>query len=417
MKASIYFDKRRPLSTGDDKGRCHIKILVEFDGDRRVRKYYQTGVYATRAEFDKIIKGKYGKSSTAEAEALEKKRKDLLALEQKAKDVISPGMHPDDFEPRFRSEGNYRNPLDMLLAYSEELRRDGQIGTAIYYKSAYSSFKKFVDERYHGAVSFIQITPRWLMQYEKWLLDQGRSISTVGTHVRPMRTIFKKAIDMEIISLKLYPFSRNKYQCPATKGRKRALTEEQKDKVLEYSGEHQQWVDLWKFSYYCNGMNFNDIARLKWSNITEGVLRYERSKTERTERNKIPMEIDIHPAAAEIMLTWGSAYSGPDSYIFPVLRDGLTPTQEKYIIADWIKDANAALKLAVGAINKDIPEKDRIPEITTYWARHTFATILKRKGTPLEVIQEMLGHADLRTTKLYLDSFDLETKTNYSKLL
>lgn len=420
MKASIYYDGRKVLSSGENTGRCHIKILVEFDGGTRMRRYYQTGVYATREEFAKIIVGKYGKSSPSESDALEKKRIALLALERKAKAELKPGIHPDDFEPRFRSEGNNENPLDMLLAYSEELKRDGQIGTATIYRSAYSSFKKFVDDKYNGRVSFIQVTPRWLMQYERWLLNQGRSLSTVGTHVRPMRTIFKKAIDAETIPLRLYPFGRNKYRCPASKGKKRALTDAQKDLILEYSGDYQQWVDLWKFSYYCNGMNYNDIARLRRRNITGDVLIYDRSKTERTERNKILMEIHLHPEAVKILNKWGIRDISPNAYIFPVLREGLTPQQEKYIIADWIKDANAALKEVVLAINKDlgdVPEKTKLPHITTYWARHTFATVLYRNGTPMEVIQEMLGHADLRTTKLYLDSFDIETKKKYSSLL
>lgn len=409
MKASIYFDAHRKILGGENKDRSHIKILVEFDGEKRMRRYYQTGVYATRKEFDKIITGMYGRCSTAEAEELEKKRKALLALEKKAKDELKPGIHPDDFEPRFRSKGNQNNPLDMLLAYSEELEEDGQIGTSIYYKSAYSSFKKFVDEKYNGRASFIQVTPRWLMQYERWLLAQDRSISTVGTHVRPMRTIFLKAIDSELISHRLYPFGKNKYKVPSSQGRKLALTEEQKDKVLDYTGEHQMWVDLWKFSYYCNGMNFNDMARLKRKNIMDGVLTYERTKTERTERNKVPMEITMLQDATRIMNKWGSRDISPNAYILPVLRDGLTARQEKYIIADWIKDTNEALKEASVEM--------KIPKITTYWARHTFATVLYRKGAPMEVIQEMLGHADLRTTKLYLDSLGLETKKKYSNLL
>lgn len=420
MKASIYFDPRKTIQSGENKDRSHIKILVEFDIGKRTRRYYQTGVYATREEFDKIIKGKYGKVSGAEADELEDKRKKLLALEKKAKDELSPGIHPDDFEPRFKSQGNQENPLDMLLAYSEELKRDGQIGTSTVYRSAYSSFKKFVDDKYNGRVSFVQVTPRWLMQYEKWLLDQERSVSTVGTHVRPMRTIFRKAIDAEIIGQRLYPFGRNKYKCPTSKGRKLALTEQQKDTVLEYSGEYQLWVDLWKFSYYCQGMNFNDIARIRRRNIANGVLTYDRTKTKLTERNKVLMEIALHPEANRLINKWGSKDISPDAYVFPVLRQGLTPLQEKHIIADWIKDVNANLELACAEINAKLEQDKvelRVPKITTYWARHTYATVLKRKGVPLEYIQESLGHADLRTTKLYLDSFDLETKTKYSNLL
>lgn len=409
MKASIYFDSRRIIKAGENIGRSQVKILVDFDGATRVRRYYQTGVFATRKEFNKIITGVYGRCSGEESDDLEKKRKMLLALEKKAKDELRSGMHPDDFEPRFRSKGNYNNPLDMLLAYSEELKKDGQIGTSTVYKSAYSSFLKFCKEKYNGRVSFVQVTPRWLMQYERWMLEKERSISTVGTHVRPMRTIFRKAIDLELIPLSLYPFGRNKYKCPTSKGRKLALSDPQTDKILAYNGPYQLGVDLWKFSYYCNGMNFADLARLRRKNINDGILKYDRVKTKETERNKIAIEITLHVEARRIINKWGSKDISPNAYVFQVLRSGLTPSQEKHIIADWIKKTNASLDEA----RKEM----ELPKITTYWARHTFATVLKRRGVSLEEIQEALGHADLRTTKLYLDSFDIETKRKLSGLL
>lgn len=142
MRVSIYFDSKRPITKGQDKGRCHIKLLVEFDGKMRIRRYYKTEVFATKQEFRMIMTGKYGRVSVNDAEQLEKKRVTLLALERKAKDEARPGIHPDDFEPRFRSAGSNYNPLDMLLKYSEELKRDGQVGTSIFYRSAYSSFSK-----------------------------------------------------------------------------------------------------------------------------------------------------------------------------------------------------------------------------------------------------------------------------------
>jgi integrase len=409
MKASIYFDSRRPLASGDDKGRCQIKILVEFDGGNRMRRYYQTAVYATRSEFDKIMKGQYGKSSVAEAEALEKKRKVLLAVEQKAKETLFPGMVPEEFEPRFWSAGNLKNPLDMLLAYSEDLKREGQIGTATYYRSAYSSFQKFCDEKYYGRLSFIQVTPRWLLQYEKWLMEQGRSISTVGTHVRPMRTVFNKALALGILQYKDYPFGRNKYKCPTSRRRMIALSEAEKDKVLAYEGDYQKAVDLWKFSYYCNGMNFNDVARLRRKDIEDGHLTFVRTKTAHTDRDRTPMVITMHQEAERIMHRWGSKDISPGAFVFPVLRMELTPAQQKYIIADWIKDVNADLQEA--------SRKMKIRKITTYWARHTFATTLKRNGAPIEYIQEALGHSDPRTTQIYLEQFDLETKRKYSNVL
>jgi integrase/recombinase XerD len=413
MKARIYFDGRKQISSGEDKGRSHIKILVEFDDVKRLRRYYKTEIFATREEYDKIITGKFGRSSEAERRRLGEKRKTLLALEAKAKSELRAGMAPEAFEILFLSKGSLDNPLDALLAYSEELKNDGQVGTAAFYKSAYSGFKAFAPG---GRLSYVQVTPRWLKSYENHLLDLGKSISTVGTHVRPMRTIFKKAIDAGLIPVSMYPFGRNKYRVPASKGRKIALTEIEKNIILEYKGDYQQAVDMWKFSYFCNGMNFNDIARLKRSDVVDGILTFDRVKTKNTERNKEPIIITMHAEAIRIINKWGVADLSPGAYIFPVLQKGLTPTQERNRIADWIKDTNEALGVVIDKINEN-REKDKLPKITTYWARHTFATVLKRKGMSIEYIQEALGHSSPETTKVYLDGFDLETKRKATGLL
>lgn len=416
MKASIYFDGRKIIKTGSDAGRSHIKILVEFDGDKRVRRYYRTEIFADREEFKKIITGTYGRSSKSESDLLDKKRTELLKLEAKAKSEIREGMTPDLFEQRFLSKGSQNNPLDMLLAYADELEQDGQIGTAAFYRTAHSGFKRFSG----GHLSFLQVTPKFLLRYQNWLLEEQRdaegkvtrtprSISTVGTHVRPMRTIFKKAIDSGIIPPSMYPFGRNKYKCPSSKGRKIALDTVSKNKVLEYKGINQEAVDMWKFSYFCQGMNFNDIARLKRKNIVDGVLTFERQKTKGMTADRTPIVITMHDEAIAIIHRWGAKDWSPDAYVFSVLTPDLSPKRIKAVIKDWIDKTNDALAL--------VSTELKLPKITTYWARHTFATVLKRNNVSIDYIQEALGHSSPSTTKAYLDSFDLDTKREMNKYL
>lgn len=416
-KVTIYFDARKVIQRGADKGRCHIKIMVTFydPEGKRSRRYYKTDVFATRQEFNKIITGQFGRGGNAELEA---KRTAVLAFEKKAKDEAKPFVQPDDFEARYNTVGSNENPLDMLLAYADELRRDGQVGTANFYKNAHSSFSKYSG----GKLTFYQVTPKWLLAYEKWFMNQvdedgqviERSISTVGTHVRNMRTIFNRAIALKKIPADIYPFARtvherDKYKCPTSTGRKRALNEAQKNIVLEYTGPDQKDVDMWIFSYFCNGMNFTDMAQLKYKSVHDGVLTFFRTKTRLTDRNRRTIQIVLREEVKRIIAKWGNRSLNPNDYIFPVLRDGLTPTQAKYIIMDWIKVTNKGLKKAA--------KQMKLPEITTYWARHTFATIAYRNGVSIEEISEALGHTDIRTTKNYLDSFDLESKKEMSNVL
>jgi integrase/recombinase XerD len=415
-KAAICFDTRKIIQKGENKDKYHLKILVTiYDRDgERTRRYYKTGVFADGEGYARIMSGKFGKGN----ESLSDARRDLLALEKKALDAVGPATTFEEFEREFLGIGSKVSPLEMLLKYAGELESDGQIGTARFYKNAHSAFNKFSG----GFLTFHQVTPKWLRRFEKWFLEQKDengnlkelSIATVGTHTRNLRTIFNQAITAKIIPADLYPFRRNpsekdKYQCPESKGRKIALDEIQKNKVLEYKGQHQQAVDFWVLSYFCSGMNFLDIARLRRKDIEDNVITFKRGKTLRTSRKQSSVVVAARPEVMAIIHKHGNKTIAPNDYVFPILRPGLTAKQERNMVVDWINATNDELEKAC--------KEMKIPRITTYWARHTFATIAKRKGASIEMIQEALGHADARTTRGYMDSFDIETKKRISEML
>jgi hypothetical protein len=107
---------------------------------------------------------------------------------------------------------------------------------------------------------------------------------------------------------------------------------------------------------------------------------------------------------------WGQKPVNPKSYIFPFYREGLTP-QKKITVSNqvtqninkWMKQIGEKLELSV--------------PVTTYTARHTFSTVLKRSGASIEFISESLGHPDLKVTQNYLDSFEDDKRKEMSLLL
>lgn len=150
--------------------------------------------------------------------------------------------------------------------------------------------------------------------------------------------------------------------------------------------------DIFVFSYFCGGINFTDMANLTTENLVDGRLNYIRQKTGK--KINLPLQ--------EIALKIIARYADNDrGYLFPILdkREHKTPQQKHNRIHKMI-----------GKVNLNLREIATLAGVsaylTTYVARHSFATILKRSGVNIGIISESLGHSDLTTTQIYLDSFE-----------
>lgn len=411
MTIAKVLDKKKMIKTGENTGRYHVKIRITRTVDKRtIQKYFLTGVYATESEFKKIT-GNPGKDK-----ALQSKQTIVTDLYEKGKEIIrlNPFVDFETFENQLTSKGGFKDPLGLMQTYIDELNESGRVGTRDYYKSALSCFQEYAKEKYGGKIFFASVTAAWLMKWEKWMLEKSRSITTVGMYAIAMRRIFNLAASdqYKTIGKDLYPFGEGKYVIPAAKGRKLALTEDQKNLLLNFKTLNivaRKGVDFWIFSYFCNGMNMADVCNLRFKNLPEGLVIFDRTKTRYTQRKKRDIVVISREEIQRVIETWGNKSGEPNDYVFPVLREGLTPQQEADRIHDFIDDINKGLKLACEAL--------KLPKITTYSARHTSATIMRNKGASVEFIQEALGHADSKTTQDYLDSFDLETKKKYSGML
>jgi integrase/recombinase XerD len=407
--AVIYLDKRRKVKAGVNKDRYHIKILVTFyvTGVRQ-RCYYKTDVFANEKEYKVMTKG-------TKDQDLTDKMNDVRELKAKADQIIKDELYltPEIFENKFTSAGSFKDPLSIMEAMENEMNEEERIGTAQNYRQARSSLQRYIGEG--QTLTFAQITPRWLRLYENWCVKQKLTLATVGIYLRPLRAVFNHERGKSI-PYTLYPFKegkeKNRYQIPTGKGRKIALDEDHKNKLLLYkskSDDVQRAVDFWIFSYFCNGMNLADIAHRKTEDFEDSKLSFVRTKTIKTNRDQKVIVIPVREEVRKIIRKWGNNSLDPTTYLFPILTHGLTAKQIKDRIHDFIKGVNEGLETAC--------EDLKIPAITTYSARHTFATIALRKGASTEFIQEALGHSDPKTTKAYLDGFDFEVKKAISDKL
>jgi len=299
--------------------------------------------------------------------------------------------------------------LSIVLYYIDKLLQEHRIGTAVSYQTSYFNIIKF-----RGNVRLTEITVSFLTQYESWMLAQDYSKTTVGIYVRQLRTLFNEAIEQGIIKREKYPFGRRKYQPPTGRNVKRSLTLEDVAKLYYYEPtcRQEQWAkDFWFFSYLANGINTKDIALLKFQNIQGDYLVFERAKTEKSTRSDPrPISVYITEDLRVIIDRWANKDASPGNFIFPVLSHGITPMRQYELIELFIQSINDWMK--------KIRMKLRIEKsVTTYVARHTFSTVMKRSGASTEFIQEALGHTNIKTTENYLDSFEKEVKEEFANRL
>lgn len=266
-------------------------------------------------------------------------------------------------------------------------------------------------EKFAGtSLQFESISVDWLKKFEKHLL-KDKSHSTVGMHMREIRTIMNEAKKAGVIKDTQYPFGKDKYEIQTAEGTKKALTLQQIGHVVRFTDggdTTERYRDLWFFIYLCNGINVADLVKLKYKNIKDGEICFIRQKTEKTTKTRKEIRATITPEMEAIIKRWGNKPQ-LDNYIFPYIDGKEDAEKRKRITKDLTKRINKRMKL----IGKELG----IGNITTYAARHSFATVLKRSGANISFISESLGHNDLKTTESYLASFEKEERQKNAGLL
>jgi integrase/recombinase XerD len=299
------------------------------------------------------------------------------------------------FEEKFRGKsGNNVSVVDFWNNKINDLTQAGRIGNAKAYNETKKSFFKFSQNK---QMLFKDITPPLLDKYETYLRANKNEDGGISVKMRQLRAVYNDAIRNELVDNKHYPFKAYKISKLKKSNNKRALMRSE-IKLIEELNENKyphlvEAKKLFVFSYYSRGMNFHDIMKLRWSNIEGDKIVYIRSKT------KGKFAVKILKPVEEILSYYKSLQKSTD-YIFPILlKEGLTPTQIDNRKTAKLKKFNKDLKDIAQAVGINKP-------ITSYVARHSFATNLKEKGISTDIISQSMGHRDVGITTVYLKDFD-----------
>ena len=295
----------------------------------------------------------------------------------------------------YRIENSNQEPEPEDESYSFFKHIDYYISNCKSRRTAeiYSDTRRKVTEFSNlSELSFDEINLAWLKRFEKHLL-QTNSVNTVALDMRNIRAVFNDAINEDRIDPRLYPF--RKFKITKEKTIKRALTVDQLKEIRDFNVQsHQErYRDLFMLTFYLIGINTVDLLHLKPEYVKNRRIEYIRSKVDQT------YSIKIEPEAQEIL----EKYRGESFLINPMDKY----TNYKDFLHRWNENLSSIGKLEWVAGKSGKKNKKKItplvPDLTTYWARHTWGTIALSLGVDFTTISKSLGHeTGSETTWIYI---------------
>ena len=379
--------KYKPLKTGE------LPLKIRVCKDRKTR-YINLGV-STKAEYWDFEKNQ-PKSNCPDREMLEKLIANKIS-EVKSK-IVELKSEDKEFSASTLVEkvSHPTNTITVGELFKQHihcLEEEKRTGYRLSIQQTYNSLIKF---NKHLDIPFSEMDCSWLRRYETWLRKQGKSENTIGIRFRNIRLIFNLAINMRLLKPENDPFKQLKVSKLHQETAKRALTKKEILSVVNYNITGKDFycklaVHLFTFSYFMGGINFVDMAYLTGKNIVNNRLIYNRRKTSKL--INLPMQ-----ERAFVVLKEYKKSNEP--YLFPILSSKHKTEQQRL---------NRLHKVItkVNKVLKSIGEELQIPiKLTTYVARHSYATVLKRAVVATSIISESLGHSSEKVTQIYLDGFE-----------
>ena len=387
---SVVYYKNKTLSNGEHP------LMLRITKDRK-SKYQSLGISIPPQfwDFEKNQPKRNCPNKDAILRLITEKTKEyqeqLIELKIENRDFTAKSIVEKVTKPTKR-----KTVGELFIERIQELKDTKRLGYAESHETVYHSLLNFNG---HLDIYFSEIDKEWLQKYEAWLRKIGNKENTIGIRFRTLRAVYNIAMEKQFVKPECYPFRSYKVSKLHQDTAKRALTKNDVLDIINYQAQskkcryRQLTVDLFAFSYFMGGINFKDIAFLKEDNIIDNRLSYIRRKTKQL------ITLPLQAQAIEIINKYKSTNN---PYLFPILSSQpLTESQQRNRIRQVAKSINRNLKAIGEELNLPI-------DLTTYVARHSFATVLKRSGVNTSIICEAMGHSSEKVTQIYLDSFENE---------
>lgn len=273
------------------------------------------------------------------------------------------------------------------------LQKSGNLGTAHIYRSSLNAIIT-----YHGEeeMPFSELTTEWLKGFEVSLRARGCSWNTVSTYLRALRAVYNRAVDCR--KAKYIPHLFRSVYTGTRADRRRALDGDNMKKMFSRLPDSASGVpglnrahDLFKLMFLLRGLPFVDLAYLRKSDLKGNVITYRRRKTGR------PLSVTLTPEAMPLLRKYMNR-DPKTPYLFPILQsgEGTEKAYHEYQLA--LRSFNYQLAILGKLLELDEP-------LSSYAARHTWATTAYYCEIHPGVISEAMGHSSITVTETYLKPF------------
>lgn len=291
--------------------------------------------------------------------------------------------------------------------YIDCLRKEGRYSTAHVYKHAIRSFSRFCGTQ---SITFSKINRETLKKYSNYLAASHLKPNTISTYMRMLRSIYNRGVDTRQAPY-VHGLFRDVFTGVDTR-QKKAIPISELHVLLSVdpkSEKLRRTQAIASLLFQFCGMPFVDFAHLEKSNLEQGILKYNRMKT------GTPMSIEVLDSAKDTIsrlsdMKNANQTDSPD-YLFRILSGDYKRNDE-----GAYREYQSALRRFNNHL-KCLSRTLRIrSSVTSYTLRHSWATIAKHRGVPIEMISESLGHKSIKTTQIYLKGFELEARTKINKM-
>lgn len=283
-----------------------------------------------------------------------------------------------------------QHEINLLQYFDHQIERKllmNKLGMAAALKSTRASLASFLGQR---IIKLADMNSAFIQAYKDYLIQRGNTPNTICFYLRNLKSTYNHALHEGYIRMD-NPF--RFVHIKTNKTMKRALDKTTLRSLYKADLSSQPHLDLardlFMFSYFCRGMPFVDVIYLRKTDICNGVISYRRHKTDQW----------LHIAVTPQLTLLLNKYTNHTEYVFPILKDNSSIQEQHKMYRLALERVNRNLKHVARLCNIPIP-------LTTYCARHSWATQAKIAGAPLAVISEGLGHTSEKTTLIYLKEFD-----------
>ena len=281
--------------------------------------------------------------------------------------------------------------MEFIKLRIDELNALGNIGTKNSYLYLLNKLKKYATKKLY----FSDIDYNWLTKYKHYLQINGYANGGISHQLRALRAVFNEAQKRDLIDAAIYPFNKFNISDLKSNAKPKTLTKEQTNQIealsLFENSDLFHARNYYIFSYYVLGSNPMDIFKLKWSDIQDEYIVFNRSKT------SVEHSCQINEKVRSILNYYLANRKIENPYVFPVLNENLiTPAQ--------IHNKIAKSKTLINHYLKSIAKMAGIEKpLCMAYARYSFANDLQSAGVPKSLISKLMRHSSEKVTDGYLN--------------